>query len=45
MVDGIIPVEVSFGEKTKTQITRTITRYKSEYGIVISNKTSKIKRW
>lgn len=42
--DGLIPVEVGFGEKDRTQINRAITRYKSEYGIVISNTTSKIKK-
>ncbi|BDZ68535.1 ATP-binding protein [Methanobacterium ferruginis] len=41
---GIIPVEVSIGKEDKSQITRAITRYKSEYGIVISNTTSKIKK-
>ena len=42
--DGLIPVEVGVGEKDRTQINRAITRYKSEYGIVISNTTSKIKK-
>jgi hypothetical protein len=42
--DGLIPVEVGVGEKDRTQINRAITRYKSEYGIVISNMTSKIKK-
>lgn len=42
--DGLIPVEVGVGEKDIAQITRAITRYKSEYGIVISNTTSKIKK-
>lgn len=42
--DGVIPVEVGVGEKDRTQINRAITRYKSEYGIVISNMTSKIKK-
>ena len=42
--DGLIPVEVGVGEKDITQINRAITRYKSEYGIVISNTTSKIKK-
>lgn len=42
--EGIIPVEVGFGKKDKSQIKKAITGYKSKYGIVISNKTSKIKK-
>ena len=42
--EGLIPVEVGVGKKDKSQITKAITRYKSKYGIVISNKTSKIKK-
>lgn len=42
--EGLIPVEVGVGRKDKSQITKAIARYKSEYGIVISNKTSKIKK-
>ncbi len=42
--EGIIPVEVGVGGKDKSQITKAITKYKSKYGIVISNKTGKIKR-
>ncbi len=42
--EGIIPVEVGVGKKDKSQITKAINKYKSEYGIVISNKTSKIKK-
>lgn len=42
--EGILPVEVGVGKKDKSQITKAINKYKSEYGIVISNKTGKIKR-
>lgn len=41
---GVIPVEVGVGRKDKSQITKAITGYKCKYGIVISNKTSKIKK-
>ncbi len=42
--EGIIPVEVDVGKKDKSQITKAINKYKSEYGIIISNRTSKIKK-
>ncbi|SCG86344.1 putative protein MJ1637 [Methanobacterium congolense] len=41
-LNGIIPVEVGVGKKDKSQIKKAINKYKSEYGIVISNRTSKI---
>lgn len=43
-LEGIIPVEVGVGRKDKSQITKAIAKYKSEYGILISNKTGKIKK-
>lgn len=42
--EGLVPVEVGVGKKDKSQISRAITRYKSKYGIVISNTTGKIKK-
>lgn len=41
---GIIPVEVGVGRKDTNQIKKAINKYKSEYGILISNKTEKIKK-
>jgi len=42
--ESIIPVEVGVGRKDKSQIAKAINRYKSEHGIVISNRISKIKK-
>ncbi|KZX14884.1 hypothetical protein [Methanobrevibacter filiformis] len=42
--DKIIPIEVGLGKKDKKQISKAINRYKSPYGIVISNTTSKIEK-
>lgn len=39
MEGHVIPIEVGIGNKNKKQITRAINYYKSEYGIVISNRT------
>lgn len=42
-VEGnVIPVEVGIGKKNKKQITSAINYYKSDYGIVVSDTTSKI---
>lgn len=38
----IIPIEVGIGKKSKRQIKKAITKYKSDYGIVISNTTNNI---
>ena len=35
--DEIIPVEVSIGKKGGSQIKKAISKYKVEYGVVISN--------
>ncbi len=40
--DEIIPVEVGVGKKSEYQVTKAIEKYKSEYGILISNTTEKI---
>lgn len=42
-VDRIIPVEVGIGKKTKSQLTKAIGEYGSDYGILVSNRTSEIK--
>ncbi|MDR0912289.1 MAG: AAA family ATPase [Methanobrevibacter sp.] len=40
----VIPVEVGIGEKNKKQVKNAIDKYNSDYGIIISNKTSLIKK-
>lgn len=42
--ENLIPIEVGVGSKDTVQIKKAINRYKSEYGILISNKTSKIRK-
>lgn len=39
----IIPVEVGIGKKTKSQLTKAMGEYDSDYGILVSNRTSEIK--
>lgn len=43
-LENIIPVEVGIGRKDKGQILRAIRKYRSEYGMVISNTTAKIEK-
>jgi len=43
-VDNIIPVEVSIGKKDKKQIRKAINKYKSNYGVIISNTTGRIEK-
>lgn len=38
----VIPVEIGIGNKTKSQLTRSLNKYDSQYGILISNRTSNI---
>jgi predicted AAA+ superfamily ATPase len=40
----LIPIEVGLGKKDKKQITKAIAKYKSEYGIIISNTIEKIRK-
>lgn len=40
----IIPVEVGIGKKNKKQILSAIKHYKADYGIIISNATTSIKK-
>ncbi|MBX7077435.1 MAG: AAA family ATPase [Methanobacteriaceae archaeon] len=42
--DTIIPLEVGVGNKTKSQLTKAINRYNSNYGILVSNRTPLIKK-
>lgn len=39
-----IPIEVGIGKKDKKQVKNAIKRYNSDYGIIISNKTSNIEK-
>ena len=41
-LDQVIPVEVGIGKKNKSQITRAKNKYGTDYGILVSNRTSKI---
>lgn len=43
-LDDLVPVEVGIGKKTKSQLTRAINKYDSEYGVLISNRYSSIKQ-
>lgn len=41
-MDEVIPIEVGVGKKTKSQLTRAKNKYGADYGILVSNRTSKI---
>ena len=41
--DKIIPIEVGIGKKSKNQITRSMDKYNAEIGILVSNRTSRIR--
>lgn len=41
-LDEVIPIEVGVGKKTKSQLTRSKSKYGADYGILVSNRTSKI---
>lgn len=44
-IDGrIIPIDVGIGKKNKKQISKAIKRYKADYGIIVSNKTTSIQK-
>lgn len=43
-VDKIIPIEVGVGKKTKSQLTKAINNYNSDYGVLVSNRTFSIKK-
>ena len=40
----MVPVEVGIGRNTKSQSTRAINKYDSEYGVLISNRYSSIQQ-
>ncbi len=42
-VDDVIPIEVGIGKKTKSQLTIAMNKYDAKYGILISNRTDRIK--
>ena len=39
-----IPIEVGIGKKGKSQIKSAIRRYKSDYGIIVSNSSERIEK-
>ena len=43
MSERIIPIEVGIGKKTKGQITKSMDKYNTDIGILVSNRTSRIK--
>lgn len=40
--DDVIPIEVGVGKKTKSQLTRALNEYCSDFGILVSNRTNSI---
>ena len=42
-IDRIIPIEMGIGKKTKSQLKIAINNYGSDYGILVSNRTSQVK--
>jgi hypothetical protein len=42
-LDKIIPIEVGIGKKTKSQVIKAMNKYDSDYGVLIFNRTSKIR--
>jgi len=41
-LDDLVPIEVGIGKKTKSQLTKAINTYDADYGILISNRYSKL---
>jgi len=41
-LDDLVPIEVGVGKKTKSQLTRAINKYDADYGILISNRYSRL---
>ena len=41
-LDNVIPIEVGVGKKTKSQLNIAMNNYDSDYGILVSNRTSSI---
>jgi len=44
-LEEIVPIEVGIGNKTKSQLVKTMNDYDSEYGILISNRYNTIKHY
>ena len=44
LMDKVVPIEVGYGEKSVKQVKRAISAYKSNYGIIISNNYSQIRK-
>ncbi|MDR2624588.1 MAG: AAA family ATPase [Methanobrevibacter sp.] len=44
-LDDIVPIEVGFGKKTKSQLTKAIDKYNADYGILISNRYNRINKY
>ena len=42
-LEDIVPIEVGIGNKTKSQLVKTINLYDGKYGVLISNRYDKIK--
>lgn len=40
----IIPIEVGIGAKNIKQVKKAISRYNSDYGIIVSNRSSRIQK-
>ncbi|MDR3062791.1 MAG: AAA family ATPase [Methanobrevibacter sp.] len=43
-LEEIVPVEVGIGNKTKSQLVKSINDYNGEYGVLISNRYDRIKQ-
>jgi len=43
--DNIVPIEVGIGKKTKSQLSKAINKYDSDYGILISNRYNRINHY
>ncbi len=44
IMGDIIPIEVGIGAKDTKQVKKAISRYNSDYGIIISNRSSRIQK-
>lgn len=44
IMGDIIPIEVGIGAKNTKQVKKAISRYNSDYGIIVSNKSSRIQK-
>ena len=44
IMGDIIPIEVGIGAKNTKQVKKAISRYNSDYGIIVSNRSSRIQK-